>query len=1134
MRALIWIAILWFGVLTLATSATLPVTGHGRFTLESDQEKGLATVEPLLPRNYVLFESGPVRPLAITPDGRQLLVTNIPDARLEIFAITEVGLIQTASVAVGLEPVAVAVTPDGHQAWVVNHLSDSISVVDLEREKPMVTRTLWVGDEPRDIVFAGPGRAFITTAHRGQNSPVIPALTSHGIGRADVWVFDAQNPGPGGGQPLSVLTLFGDTPRALAVSADGSRVYAAIFRSGNGTTTLPPPPAPFNKAEPTDSADGVIQPNTGLIVRNQGFQWLDELGQDFGFRVGFQLPDLDVFEINANANPPVEIRSFAHVGTTLYNLAVNPVSGNLYVSNTEARNDVRFAGEANRATTSVQGHLADHRVTVINNGQVLARDLNTHLDFSGPGTPQENQASLSQPMQMVVSQDGNILYLAAFGSGKIARLDIAALEQGSLAANPDDHLELSGGGPSGLALTPDGTRLFVYTRFDNGVSVVDPATFSESDHVLLHNPEPEHIIAGRPFLYDARKSSSRGNEACSTCHLFGNVDALAWDLGDPDGSVQAIPNAYSTVTINNPGLNFTFHPMKGPMATQSMRGLPRHGPIHWRGDRTGKNRGPDETLEEAAFKEFNEAFMGLMDKAAPLSDEDMDTFTRFSLELTYPPNPIRALDNQLNDQETMGLFLFNSGVRRSNGALEICRPCHTIDQSNGIFGTTGLMSFNDQPGETDFKIPHFRDQYQKIGSFSPAFSDPGVSGPQIRGFGFNHNGATHTTNVLDGLGLPASELGALRAFLFAFPTDQAPIVGQQVTLDAAGDADSNQRIDLMVQRAAVTQPIGECDLVVTGQVAGQPRSWLRDDAGQFVSDLDGEPPLSEQQLRSMAQQPGQELTFTCAPWGSGRRMAIDRDLDGVGNASEVSQGSRADNPQSSQFDPLAGLWYNPERSGHGIDLQRSGDQLIATWYTYEDDGQPTWYQASGNAGENFSGQLFRFQWNPETGAPEGEVVGLANLTFSDRASARFEWQIGDRSGSEPFQRFLFSSDLTLRPYTGVWFDADEPGWGLSIDALGDTRVVVAYFYDDANQPRWAIGQGDNQPNRSTEMLSFTGFCPDCDFQTTNSVAGGSVSLDFADLRHATTDLELPYPGMAGGRWLRVATIQPLSNPANLP
>ena len=80
-----------------------------------------------------------------------------------------------ASVPVGLEPVAVAVR-DVAEVWVVNHLSDSISIVNTqalaeteatEPGVPFVTRTLLVGDEPRDIVFAQ-GRAFITTAHRGQ------------------------------------------------------------------------------------------------------------------------------------------------------------------------------------------------------------------------------------------------------------------------------------------------------------------------------------------------------------------------------------------------------------------------------------------------------------------------------------------------------------------------------------------------------------------------------------------------------------------------------------------------------------------------------------------------------------------------------------------------------------------------------------------------------------------------------------------------------------------------------------------------------------------------------------------------------------------------------------------------------
>src|SRR3989442_5046734 len=59
------------------------------------------------------------------------------------------------------------------------------------------------------------------------------------LGRADVWVFDVTSLGSTlGGTPLTKLTLFGDTPRALAASPDGNTVYAAVFQSGNQTTAL--------------------------------------------------------------------------------------------------------------------------------------------------------------------------------------------------------------------------------------------------------------------------------------------------------------------------------------------------------------------------------------------------------------------------------------------------------------------------------------------------------------------------------------------------------------------------------------------------------------------------------------------------------------------------------------------------------------------------------------------------------------------------------------------------------------------------------------------------------------------------------------------------------------------------------
>src|SRR5690349_1376433 len=174
-------------VAPLAFAAALSLaSGTGRLS-EASADPGLASLLQSSARtspSFTLFESGQVRPLAMSPDRRHLFAVNTPDNRLEVFRIEGNRLLRTASIPVGLEPVAVAARND-NEVWVVNHLSDSVSVVTLDDDATtgQVVRTLLVGDEPRDIVFAGPGRqrAFITTAHRGQNVPFDPQLTVEGV-----------------------------------------------------------------------------------------------------------------------------------------------------------------------------------------------------------------------------------------------------------------------------------------------------------------------------------------------------------------------------------------------------------------------------------------------------------------------------------------------------------------------------------------------------------------------------------------------------------------------------------------------------------------------------------------------------------------------------------------------------------------------------------------------------------------------------------------------------------------------------------------------------------------------------------------------------------------------------------------
>jgi DNA-binding beta-propeller fold protein YncE len=145
------------------------------------------------PQLYTLFESALVRPLALSRDGSRLYAVNLPAGSVEVYATTQAGLVLVDRAPVGVDPVALALSPDESQLWVVNHISDSVTVLSVTSNGLTPRQTAWVGDEPRDIVFAGPDRryAFITTARRGQHLSADPQLTTDGLGRADVWVFDS-------------------------------------------------------------------------------------------------------------------------------------------------------------------------------------------------------------------------------------------------------------------------------------------------------------------------------------------------------------------------------------------------------------------------------------------------------------------------------------------------------------------------------------------------------------------------------------------------------------------------------------------------------------------------------------------------------------------------------------------------------------------------------------------------------------------------------------------------------------------------------------------------------------------------------------------------------------------------------
>jgi YVTN family beta-propeller protein len=831
---------------------------------------------------FTNFETEPVTPLALSEDGRFLYALNTADDRLEIFSAQGGQLRSVGEATVGLRPVALAL--HGKTAWVVNHLSDSVSVVDVsEPARPRLIHSLQVGDEPRGIVVAGTkrDRIFVATARAGESF-------TPGIGRAQLWEFDAARPAV----PPRILTLFGAKPRALAVSTDGRYVYAAVYLSGNGTTTVSGEDAvrlgrarqlSLNNVRPS------ALPKQGAIVRRFDGRWRDHENRDWNAAVPFELPDFDLFVIDTAAREPKVVEQISNVGTVLFNIAVEPISGEVWVSNTDALNFIPYEPE-------LRGRFAVNRITRVAAGlggaeRIRAVDLNPHLannagapmapGAAAAGVQLDRESGLAQPLDLVFQADGSQAYVALFGSRKVAVLDRAG--------RVVDRISV-GFGPAGLALDPRGRRLYVLNHLDATISVVDLTTRNvRATTPLRHDPTPAVVRQGRSFLYDAGLTSGRGDLSCATCHVFGDVDALAWDLGDPGGYSYDYPAA-----LKNPepvaAPRQTLHPLKGPMITQSLRGLADTGPFHWRGDRFGDPMAPGKDVP--SFKDFNAAFVDLLGRDRQISEQAMDAFARFVLSIRYPPNPNQRLDRRLGPVEKAG-FDFFTGPFPSGAGVVNCENCHKLP-----LGTNRLVNFEDVGVGRDMKTAHLRNAYQKIGRFNT----PGL---QVSGYGFLHDGSFDTvanflrldTFIFPGNNDEEKETirRSLQSYIMAFDTGMAPSVGRQLTVSGELRGQEREVLDILMARATA----GDCDFTARGWEGKSLRGWLYAN-GVFRGDRSAESTLDIGALLDRHRRSAEPVTFTCVPPGDGVRSALDRDLDGYLDGDERRAGS---DPASAQSIP---------------------------------------------------------------------------------------------------------------------------------------------------------------------------------------------------------------------------------------
>jgi hypothetical protein len=179
----------------------------------------------------------------------------------------------------------------------------------------------------------------------------------------------------------------------------------------------------------------------------------------------------------------------------------------------------------------------------------------------------------------------------------------------------------------------------------------------------------------------------------------------------------------------------------------------------------------------------------------------------------------------------------------------------------------------------DFKVPHLRNVYQKLNvNFAPGAVSVG-------GFGLIHDGIDpdlFTFLSRDVFGTFATDTVRKRnldAFVQCFDTGTAPTVGYARTLTAQNIDTGTRPGDWNLLEGQAT--VGNVNLVIKGTIDGRFRGFIYQTAGgTYRPDTTNLTAMTRGELRAKVLA-GDTITIMGVPPGTGTRLGIDRNLDGV-------------------------------------------------------------------------------------------------------------------------------------------------------------------------------------------------------------------------------------------------------------
>lgn len=542
-----------------------------------------------------------------------------------------------------LSPLEIEVSPSGDRLYVTAEEAGSLLAVDAA--SGAVVDRIAVGRQPNGIALSRDGRIAFVSDRRADNVAVVDLVS----GSVTAWI------------PV------GAAPAGVAISGDESRLFVANSVS-----------------------------NDVSIVDIDGEREIRRLaaGQS-PYAVGVAPDGASVFVTNRLSNP-VPHRTPPVSEVTQVDAWSGRVSRRLAFPSAHIIEAVDFTPSGDLALVTLTRPKNLMPATQIARGWMLTFGIGVIERRDNGRTAQllldDPNAFYADPYDVVVSPDGKRAFVSHSAADMVTVVDLDSL-RAVLAESSDDqlarwanHLGVSsryvvariptGANPKGLAVSPDGDRLYVAERLDDAIAVIDVARLSVVGRIDLGGPDEDTRLRRGQRLFHSADHTFQGQFSCRTCHPEGHHDALTYDL-EPDGL----------------GLNI--------VNNLSLRNLATTAPYKW----TGKNA--------SLYRQCGFRFAKWLTRTEPYTQDELYSLVAYILSLEHLPNRFRNGSGELTPAQLRGRAIFERAVTNDGRPIPVdnrCVTCHAPPRfTNQQRFDVGSAAPTDT--ETEFDTPRLDNLY---------------------------------------------------------------------------------------------------------------------------------------------------------------------------------------------------------------------------------------------------------------------------------------------------------------------------------------------------------------------------------------------------------------------------------------